>query len=847
MKTISTKFSWLVSALLVLALGFAPTTAHAGLIFDGSPGTAAPPPTLGSYTMTPFGDDTRPNGIGNLVNSVPSPLGGDLGFSMDLDHVHLGGNWTANWMSGYDGGDLYFTGFMDDNDMVTMTLPANTLAFYFYAQPNDGGTYTFEAIGSDGTSSGPIDILGGTSGAGQYFGFYSTDPGCKIASIQVSFTGSSGGFAVGQFGIAASCDLVVDCSNIVDTEIACRADLPAVDFDLPIVTDSCGDVIRSALTIIPGNSACPEDTVFITRTYFLQDQEGNMDQCMQTFTTISNNGPTITCPDDDFIDCDAGAPVVSADNATAVFECSSFGASPSNSVTVSAPVVDGTPGEVGTTYTYTYTATDGCGRSASCEQVITVQDTVPPTIECITEVPELYLDEMGLFELDDFSAFATVSDNCGLDTMYLSRSVVSCVDATGENLTVTAMAIDNGGNLSSCDFEVMVLDTLPPVLVCPDDIEQGNDSGECGAVVEFETPIALDNCALDMMASLNIGSSNQDNEEGVMFDVSVPAGADPVQLTRIRVDIESPGQDYDIQVFFKMGTNSGFLTDQSAWTFLASEQFDNAPGKIGIEIPGVNIEPGEMVALYIVNVNGGLDLLTFDPAATPVTDGQISVDNSREVNTNDIGPFGDNDDNGNEFPSAVIEYVRKSEAAMLAGGSPMSGDFFPVGTTPITFTATDQAGNMASCSFDVTVNDDEVPTLGCPATFIASLDENGIDTTMNAEMGFTTDDNCFVEFPRPRIIGGINNRVFGCDDAGMTFDREFFVTDSAGNSSDTCTVQIIVVDEIAPVVTCPADVTIECDEDPAPFFEGSGEEGLEVLTFDTPTSWADGETGEVVL
>jgi hypothetical protein len=39
------------------------------------------------------------------------------------------------------------------------------------------------------------------------------------------------------------------------------------------------------------------------------------------------------------------------------------------------------------------------------------------------------------------------------------------------------------------------------------------------------------------------------------------------------------------------------------------------------------------------------------------------------------------------------------------------GSFFPVGTTTVTYTATDAAGNTATCSFEVTVSDNEKPVI----------------------------------------------------------------------------------------------------------------------------------------
>jgi hypothetical protein len=47
--------------------------------------------------------------------------------------------------------------------------------------------------------------------------------------------------------------------------------------------------------------------------------------------------------------------------------------------------------------------------------------------------------------------------------------------------------------------------------------------------------------------------------------------------------------------------------------------------------------------------------------------------------------------------------------------SPPSGSVFPKGTTTVTCTATDAAGNTATCSFTVTVEDREAPLVACPA------------------------------------------------------------------------------------------------------------------------------------
>ena len=49
-------------------------------------------------------------------------------------------------------------------------------------------------------------------------------------------------------------------------------------------------------------------------------------------------------------------------------------------VTVTGPVINGTAGCTGTTYTYTYSVTNDCGESASCEEVFVIANQVGPSI-----------------------------------------------------------------------------------------------------------------------------------------------------------------------------------------------------------------------------------------------------------------------------------------------------------------------------------------------------------------------------------------------------------------------------------------------------------------------------------
>lgn len=65
-----------------------------------------------------------------------------------------------------------------------------------------------------------------------------------------------------------------------------------------------------------------------------------------------------------------------------------------------------------------------------------------------------------------------------------------CVGTT----TVTYTLVDLAGNISTCGFDVTVLDVENPIVVCPADITVNLNSGECRRSVCYQPVLATDNC-----------------------------------------------------------------------------------------------------------------------------------------------------------------------------------------------------------------------------------------------------------------------------------------------------------------------------------------------------------------
>ncbi|WP_163325912.1 PKD-like domain-containing protein, partial [Draconibacterium mangrovi] len=129
------------------------------------------------------------------------------------------------------------------------------------------------------------------------------------------------------------------------------------------------------------------------------------------------------------------------------------------------------------------------------------------------------------------------------------------------------------------------------------------------------------------------------------------------------------------------------------------------------------------------------------------------------------------------------------------GGATLAGAVFPLGTTTVVWTITDNASNTATCSFDVVVSDNENPTISCIASYTAT--GNSACTGVINVAAPSYDDNCGVTSFSWTMSGATNDS--GTTPIGTyTFSRgtttiEYTVADAAGNEAK-CSYQITIPD-----------------------------------------------------
>src|SRR5438128_2423157 len=136
-------------------------------------------------------------------------------------------------------------------------------------------------------------------------------------------------------------------------------------------------------------------------------------------------------------------------------------------------------------------------------------------------------------------------------------------------------------------------------------------------------------------------------------------------------------------------------------------------------------------------------------------------------------------------------------SAITLSQSPAPGTLVGLGTHTITVTATDAAGNSATCTTTFTVTDNKAPTVICSATQPASADDNCQAPVPNVMGGASVSDNCTApsaitlsQSPAPGTLVGLGTHTITVT-----------ATDAAGNSA-TCTTTFTVSDTTAPMVVC---------------------------------------------
>ncbi|MEM6966745.1 MAG: HYR domain-containing protein [Bacteroidota bacterium] len=387
--------------------------------------------------------------------------------------------------------------------------------------------------------------------------------------------------------------------------------------------------------------------------------------------------------------------------------------------------------------------------------------------------------------------------------------------------TVTFSAVNNFGNPITATVDVIVNDTEDPVLDCSSDIFINLDPGACDAVVSFAVS-ATDNCTTTTgsLATITAGGNGGAVGGMVYFDIENNTGND-IEITSFDMNI-SAATLVDV---YTAATYVGNAANAGAWTLVA--QFDATTGPFSGPFPGngtlttatgsFTIPPGT-TGIGLHTLTASQNYTNGNGANQTYSNGDIQLNLGSASNTPFGGTF-----NPRVFNGGVAYSVNLDPVITQTSGLP-SGSTFPIGTTTISFTATDAAGNTDNCTFDVTVNE-----------FVPS--SNVI--TCNSLVNVSLDENCQAVVGADQILEGND---YGCyDDFQVVFDdgplegqpvilgpgnvNQLINVRVINPSGNPCWGTILVEDKIPPVLTC-YDLELACDEplptEPAPATTANG-------------------------
>lgn len=268
---------------------------------------------------------------------------------------------------------------------------------------------------------------------------------------------------------------------------------------------------------------------------------------------------------------------------------------------------------------------------------------------------------------------------------------------------------DECGNIAYCTFKVVVSGGL--TITCPDDVTLDCQPGKDGATYSWTKP-SLSTCCEDC-----------------------PDG-DP------------------ISGFLYMGEYQGshYYCSQQKYTWATSQAISTANGGhlVVMNSLGENQFLASMllgtvawIGLTDEQVEGQFAWVNGDPLSfTRWTPGQ--PDNGGFYNE-DHGALHPDGFWSDELGQTKLEFIMEIPCESLVQLSgPPSGSCFPVGKTVITYKATDGCGEMATCSFSITVKECCLlgPEIQCPDDYYACPDTPMDPNTTGWAMSWTPDGPC---------------------------------------------------------------------------------------------------------
>jgi hypothetical protein len=597
-------------------------------------------------------------------------------------------------------------------------------------------------------------------------------------------------------GNTDTCTFTVTVNDTEAPEITCPGNITqnndpgvcgaVITYAVPVGTDNCSGAATEQTAGLGSGVLYPIGTT--TNTFVVTDASGNTNTCSFTVTINDIEPPVANCaaPFTIQLDANGDASITAADvDNISTDNCGIASLSVSPSTFTCADVGPNT---------VTLTVTDVNGNSSTCTTIVTVEDNVPPVANCAAPFT-IQLDANGDASITVGDIENGSTDACGIASTSIDVTDFTCADV-GPN-TVTLTVTDVNGNSSTCTTIVTVQDSIPPAITCPADITVNTDFGNCSAIVNFPMPITSDNCGVATVVQ------TMGDPSGSMF----PVGNTTIEFTATDVNGNSNTCSFIITVIdneppVAVCQNITIQLDASGNASIVAADVDGgSTDQCGVDTISVSPDTFDCsnvgdnnVILTVTDVNGNTStctaIVTVEDVTAPVVACQnITVELDPVTGTVTIA--GTDIDNGSTDACGIASYDLDIDTF----------DCSNIGDNTVVLTVTDVNGNSDTCTAIVTVEDNTSPVLVCQ-DFTIEIGADGTATLDPSDVIASNDDACGI------LTVAVDITEFSCADIGTPVTVQVFSQDNNGNLA-TCTATVTAVDLLAPVVTCPADQTVD--------------------------------------
>jgi hypothetical protein len=482
---------------------------------------------------------------------------------------------------------------------------------------------------------------------------------------------------------------------------------------------------------------------------------------------LSASGPMISNPGD-------GTVEATGPDGAAV----SFGAtatdSAGNPLSVTFSPAPGSTFPLGTT-TVTATAADAAGNAASTTFKITVQDTTPPALTLSGNLTVEATGPDGAVANYAVTAHDLVSGDVPVTLSIPSGSTFSL-----GTTTVTASATDAAGNTATSSFTVSVVDTTAPTLTLPANLTL-EATGPDGAVATYSAS-AHDAVSGDLAVTLSIpsGSMFSLGTTTVTATATDAAGNTATGSFMVTVaDTTPPTLTLPGNLTLEATSPAGAVA-----TYAASAR-DIVSGDVAVTLSpasGSTFPPGATtVTATATDTAGNTATGSFTVTVADTTPPTLTLPGNRTLEaTSPAGAVA-------TYTASAHDVVSGDVAVTL---SPASGSTFPLGSTTVSASAKDAAGNTATGAFTITVVDTTPPVLTLPGNL--TLEATG---PAGAVAIYTASAHDLVSGDVPVVFSIPSGSVFPLGTTTVTTSAK----DAAGNTASGA-FTITVVDTTPPVI-----------------------------------------------